>query len=179
MIVADLDVVRVTVNEQKADTPLLVNGDGVLTLTVTLERMEAIAGWHFQVVQVRRQIDVFQFACRSPGNIDGKARRFPRREQFPSALVRERLDHWSIVPRHVTRVNGGTAAAQRLGFCRVALAERITMMLARAIRWRNVMMPVRATPAATRGYAANAQAQPLPSRSRCCLRLLRDRVGQV
>lgn len=111
MIVADLDLVGVAANEPKADTPLIVHGDGVLTLPVTLERREAIAGWHFQVVQVRRQVDVFQFSCGSPGNIGGKARRLPRREQFPSALVRKCLDHCSIVTRHVTRVNGGTAVA--------------------------------------------------------------------
>lgn len=46
MIVADLDVVRVTVNESKADTPLIVHGDGVLALAVTLERMESIARRH-------------------------------------------------------------------------------------------------------------------------------------
>ena len=48
MIVADLDVIRVAIGESKADPPLIVHGDGVLSLAVTLQSMEAIAGWHLQ-----------------------------------------------------------------------------------------------------------------------------------
>ena len=49
VIVADFDVVCVAVDEPKADTPLIVHGDGVLALAVSLERMEAIARRYFQV----------------------------------------------------------------------------------------------------------------------------------
>jgi len=72
MIVANLAVVRVAVDEPKTDPPLIIDGDGVLALAVTLERMEAIAGWHLQIVQARRQVDILQFACGSPGDLGGK-----------------------------------------------------------------------------------------------------------
>lgn len=72
MIVADLDVIRVAIDQPKADTPLGVHRDRVLALTIILERMEAIARWHLQVIQGGRQVDVFQFANGSPGDVGGK-----------------------------------------------------------------------------------------------------------
>ena len=47
MMVADLDVIRVAVDEREGDTPLLVHRDRVLSLSLTRERMEAIAGRTF------------------------------------------------------------------------------------------------------------------------------------
>ena len=66
MIVADLDVMRVAVSESKTDPPLIIHGDGVLSLAVTLQSMKAVARWHLQVVKSGRQIDILQLARGSP-----------------------------------------------------------------------------------------------------------------
>jgi len=71
VMVADLDVIRVAVDKPKADTPLSVHRDRVLPLTFILERMQTIAGRHPQVIQARRQVDVFQFANGSPTDLGG------------------------------------------------------------------------------------------------------------
>jgi hypothetical protein len=105
VIVADLDVIRVAADESKADAPLSVHRDRVLALRIILERMEAIARRDLQVIQAGIQVDVFQLANSSPGDVWRKAPRYPGREQIPGARVRERLDHRSRVTCHVTRVN--------------------------------------------------------------------------
>jgi hypothetical protein len=35
VIIRDLDIVRITINEPEADAPLVVDGDGVLSLAVS------------------------------------------------------------------------------------------------------------------------------------------------
>ena len=117
MVVADLDVMRIAVDKPEADAPLSVHRDRVLPLSVVLERMQAIARWHLQVIQAGRQVDVFQLADGTPGDVGRKALGCPRREQVPGLPVRERLDHWLTVACHVTRVNrlAGSLACSRLG----------------------------------------------------------------
>lgn len=86
MIVADLDIIRVARDEPKADTPLSIHRDRVLAMTIILERVEAIARRHLQVIQAGRQVDVFQFANGSPGDVWRKALGCPGREQVPVRL---------------------------------------------------------------------------------------------
>ena len=58
MIICDLHVVGVTVDKAKADTPLIVDGYGVLALAIPLQGMEMIAARYAQVVQGLSKIDV-------------------------------------------------------------------------------------------------------------------------
>ena len=111
MVIADLDVVRITVYEPKTDTPLIVHGNGVLPFAVILQRVKVIAWWHLQVAQGRRQADILEFACSSPGHIGWEPGRLARQVQLSRALVGERLDHRSIVACHVTRVNSRIVVA--------------------------------------------------------------------
>jgi hypothetical protein len=111
MIVADFDVVRITVDEPKTNPPLIVHGNRVLALSIIFERVKVIAWWHFQVAQGRRQVDVLEFAGSSPGHISWEASRLSRQEQLSGAFVGERLDHRSIVACHVTRVNSRIVVA--------------------------------------------------------------------
>lgn len=92
MMVAALHVIRVAIDELKAYTPLIVDGDGGLAFAISLECVEAIAGRHLQVVRTRGEVDILQFACRASGDVRGQPLRRPRDEQFPGTLVRERLD---------------------------------------------------------------------------------------
>ena len=50
VIVAEFHVIGIAVNEPKADSPLIVDRNGVLSLTVALEWVEPIARRNLQVV---------------------------------------------------------------------------------------------------------------------------------
>lgn len=45
MVVHYFDVVRVAILPAKADTPLIVNADTVLSFSVAGERFDVVAGW--------------------------------------------------------------------------------------------------------------------------------------
>jgi hypothetical protein len=51
VIVDNLDIVRVSVLPPKADAPLVVDANAVLTLSVTAQRFEPIAGRDAQVLK--------------------------------------------------------------------------------------------------------------------------------
>ena len=65
MVIADLDLVGVPIFEPEADSPLIVDRDGVLTLPVSLQRMQPVTRRYPEVIQTRRQIDVLELAGRS------------------------------------------------------------------------------------------------------------------
>ena len=96
MVVADLDVIRVAVDEPKADTPLVVHGDRVLSLAVTLERMEPIPGGTFRSSRLVARSTYSSLRAARLATIAWEPPGCPRREQLLGALVRERLDHLSM-----------------------------------------------------------------------------------
>lgn len=105
MVVADFDVVRITVYEPKTNAPLIVHGNGVLAFAVIFQCMKVIAWWHFQVAQRRRQVDVLEFTGSSPGHVGREPGRLARQVQLSGAFVGECLDHRASVACNVTRVN--------------------------------------------------------------------------
>ena len=58
-----------------------------------LERVEPVAGRHFQVVQTRGQVDVLQLARGPPGDVGRKPLRPAGPVELLGVLVGERLDH--------------------------------------------------------------------------------------
>jgi len=105
VIIADLNIIGVTVDEPKTDAPPVVDGDRVLPLSVAFQRMEPVTGWNLQIIQSTSQIQILELT-RSPfGNIRRKPLRFARGVQFLGALICERPDHPSSVYCHVTHVN--------------------------------------------------------------------------
>jgi len=81
MVIADFDVVRIAFYEPKTNAPLVVHGDGVLAFAVILQRVKAVARWHLEVVEVRSQVDVLEFAGSSPSYISWEAGGLSRQEQ--------------------------------------------------------------------------------------------------
>jgi hypothetical protein len=49
----------------KDDPPLVVDPDAVKPLQITLERLEAVARWGFEIGQIRGTIQVVEFLIRS------------------------------------------------------------------------------------------------------------------
>jgi hypothetical protein len=104
MIVTDFDVVGISVDELKTDAPLVIDGDRVLPLPMTIERVEPITWRDLQVVQPRSQVDILQLTRCPLGDIRWEPFRPARDVQLLGAPVRERLDHVLRLSRHVTLV---------------------------------------------------------------------------
>src|SRR5207249_11876265 len=93
MIVANLDIVRITINKLKTNAPLIINANGMLTSPIAFQSMEPVTWWEPQIVQARRQVYVFELSRSSPGHIVRESTRSSRQIQIAGATVRERLDH--------------------------------------------------------------------------------------
>jgi hypothetical protein len=56
VIVADLNIVSITVLKPEADAPLVVDRNGTLSFAICTEGVKAITRWNLQVIQGRCQI---------------------------------------------------------------------------------------------------------------------------
>lgn len=65
MIICDLDTIGISIDPDKAHSPLVVDPDAMLTLTVAFQRFETIGGRHPQIFQSARVVEHTQLA---PGN---------------------------------------------------------------------------------------------------------------
>ncbi len=50
MVVHDLDLISMAAFPPKADAPLIIDADAMLTFALALERLESIGGWHAKVL---------------------------------------------------------------------------------------------------------------------------------
>jgi hypothetical protein len=69
MVIADFNVVRVTIHKPETDPPLIVDGNRMLALSITFKRVQTIARGRPQIAQIGRQVDVLKLTRRSPGNV--------------------------------------------------------------------------------------------------------------
>ena len=115
MVVRNLDVVGIPVDEPETDAPLVVDGDGMLSLPVSLKFVESVAGRNLQVLEARSQVYVLELSRRPLGDLPWKPFRLTRRVQLLRVPVRERLDHRSNVICHVTLVNQSSDCNAEVG----------------------------------------------------------------
>ena len=73
MVITDFNIVSVAVDEAKADSPLVVDGDRVLTLSIVLERVQSIAGRHLEIIKRGSKVDILEFANGACYDVDRKA----------------------------------------------------------------------------------------------------------
>jgi hypothetical protein len=93
MVIADFNVVCVTILKPKADPPLIVDGYRLLALAITFKRMQPVARWISQVVKLRRKIHVLKLTCCSRRNIRRKSLGFTRLIKLFREPISEGLDH--------------------------------------------------------------------------------------
>ena len=105
VVVCDLHLVGITIDEPEANAPLIVDTNRVLPLPILSKLMKTISWRNLEVVYSRRQVHVFKFTPRSPGDVRRKASRPSSSVKLLCLLVREGLDHKSMLTRHVTLVN--------------------------------------------------------------------------
>ena len=93
MVIHDLDIVRIAVRPTKADAPLIVDPDAVLSRPIALEPLEPIPGWHPKVIERFSGIDNHQLAQHRAQELGRVAAEpFPAEEAL-SVPVAEALDH--------------------------------------------------------------------------------------
>lgn len=68
MIIYDFDFFRPAIRPVKANTPLIVNANAVLTGAISLERFETVAGRRPQIIQPISDFKLSEFAPRDLGN---------------------------------------------------------------------------------------------------------------
>ena len=60
MVVHDFHLIRISILPQEADTPLIVDPDAVLTLSIAAQRLQAIPGRNRQVTKLGCGMDLRQ-----------------------------------------------------------------------------------------------------------------------
>ena len=137
MVVADLDVVGVAVLEAETDSPLVVDGDGVLADSIALERMEPVTWRDPEELNLLSRVDRREFAQRTPRDVWGNSTRRAGHVEQLGLRVRKRLDHALSVPCHVTRVNptmDDVSPSSNVSAARAIASERIVHH--GRIRWK-------------------------------------------
>jgi hypothetical protein len=93
VIVRDLDVVSVTFAPDKADSPLVVDPDAMLTGAVSLQSLQSIARGHSQIMQAHGSIEHQQLLATRPPNVTPKPFRRDILEDGLGALIGKGSDH--------------------------------------------------------------------------------------
>jgi hypothetical protein len=58
VVINDFHIFCTYIRPTKADTPLIVDTNAVLTGTITLECLKVIAGWHPQIIKSTSDLDL-------------------------------------------------------------------------------------------------------------------------
>jgi hypothetical protein len=96
VVVHDLDVVRVTIAPGKADAPLVIDANTMLTAAIAAQRFEPVPRRGSRIPQFRGAIELPKFPPRDLFNCL-KAFAAPTVEQRLCLLAAKRLDHqWMV-----------------------------------------------------------------------------------
>ena len=93
MIVGHLDVPRGVISPHKAEPPLIVDADTVLTLTVAAQSLKVIAGRYAKIVELFGGINRQKLRACAPLNLRRKSPHSVACKDRGRALVREAPDH--------------------------------------------------------------------------------------
>jgi len=69
MIINNFDTVRSSIRPTKANTPLIVDSNAVLTRTIALECFKMIAGWNLQIFKPISNFKLSEFSSCNLGNV--------------------------------------------------------------------------------------------------------------
>lgn len=102
MVVDDLNVVRVAVRPPKADPPLIVDPDAVLSSTIAAQLLEPIAWRRPQILKLNRRVDMAKLPEHHAPEVGREA---SDRLTFPEPLgvaVSKTPNHGRIITPRVT-----------------------------------------------------------------------------
>jgi hypothetical protein len=93
VVVNDLDVERIAVVPSKANSPLLIYPDAVLSKPIALQRLELIGRRDHQVAQIGDAIQVFELLSRPLLNLPIESLHKVTLKYSPGVPVLETTDH--------------------------------------------------------------------------------------
>lgn len=111
VIVHNLDLIGVAVVPDKADAPLFVDPDAVLTVAATRKSLKAITGRDSQVIQVRSVMEHHQLALRPALDMFREPANTPAFGNCLSIPITEALDHTLYAPYHCLNRPGSPASS--------------------------------------------------------------------
>ncbi len=82
VVVADFDIIGVTVHETKADAPLIVDCNRALTLSIVFQCVQAISRWNSEIFKLRNQIHILRFSDGTTCNVRREALRLAIEEKI-------------------------------------------------------------------------------------------------
>lgn len=88
VIIADLNVIGITIDKAKANTPLTIDRDGVLSLPVALECVQPISRGHREIIKGGCQVNVLQLSRRSWRHVGREALGGSREKQVSRTPIR-------------------------------------------------------------------------------------------
>ena len=131
MVVGHLYIESMAILEAEADSPLLVDEDRVLALSIATQGMQAIAGRDSEVIELLCKVNVFQSLLCASDDAGGKQRDCPLTNKSLECLSAKVLIMWSVM-RHVTWVKW-----KRLGWTVSGVIDRGRRKLRDCVRpWR-------------------------------------------
>jgi hypothetical protein len=93
MVVNDFDIMRAVSFPAEADTPLIVDTNGVLAFAVAFESFQSIAGRNAQVNQFRDGVKLGELAQGSALNVRRECADFLQPKQAGSGVAGKGTDH--------------------------------------------------------------------------------------
>ena len=115
VVVDDVNICRDTVCPAKANAPLAIDADAVLTLSVSNKGLEHVSRRYAQIIQIFRSMKDNELAVGKALNILREAFDELPPPDFLGVLVGERFDHKAIVTRPVNTV-------KRYDWCQLRLS---------------------------------------------------------
>jgi hypothetical protein len=92
VVIHDLDVPCLTFAPTKANPPLIINADAMLTASVSLQAFEAVAWRDLKVIDLLCRVDGKKFGSRTALNLVGNAPNRVPNEERNRTFVSEALD---------------------------------------------------------------------------------------
>lgn len=99
VVIYDFNVFNVSVVPCEADSPFVIDSDAMLTLPVTLERFQTVAGGNPQVIEDCGPVQHSQLPKGTPLNVSGEPGRRDTIEEAFRVRVFEAPNHVSMVLR--------------------------------------------------------------------------------
>ncbi len=93
MIITNLDVKCVTIFKAKADAPLIIDPDRVLSIKITLQPFQAIARRHPQIIELMCSVQGHELAPGAIRDVCGQAARSVALEELLGLLILEGSYH--------------------------------------------------------------------------------------
>jgi hypothetical protein len=94
MVIADFNVVCLTILKTKANAPLRIDRNSVLPLPVARKRMEPIARGYLQIIQTLSQMHIFELPSGSLRHVWRELIGSPYGIELLGALNGKSLNHW-------------------------------------------------------------------------------------